>query len=292
MESTLIAVYCVVDDFCKEFLPAWHKMQIETGQHPRRRKANLSPSETITIVIAFHSSGFKCIKHFYKFICESHSSLFPNLVSYNRFVELEKSVIFPLLAFFDFLKGPCTGTSFLDSTAIPVCHNKRISSHKLFSGIAKRGKTTMGWFYGFKLHLITNEYGHPIAFDFTPGNVDDRKVKEHIFNNVYGKIFGDKGYISKNFFEQLFKKGIQLVTALRNNMKPQIMTQSDSHTLNQRSYIESVFNVLKNNMTLTHTRHRSIPNFLVNIVATLCCYSMKFNKQFIRLKNNLLPINS
>ncbi|MBE8416775.1 IS982 family transposase, partial [Leptospira borgpetersenii] len=108
----------------------------------------------------------------------------------------------------------CSGISFIDSTILKVCDNRRIHSHKVFKDIAQRGKSSTGWFYGFKLHLIINDQGELLSFMVTPGNVDDRNLKVifPLSKNIYGKLFGDRGYISQSLFESLYEKGIQLIT--------------------------------------------------------------------------------
>ena len=136
-------------------------------------------------------------------------------MSYNRFVELEKTVALPLAIFIKkVLLGKCTGISFVDSTPLRVCRNQRIHIHKVFKGIAQRGKCSMGWFFGFKLHLICNEKGELLNFMITPGDVDGRKPLEFksFIEFIYGKLVGDKGYISKNLFQRMFVDGIQLIS--------------------------------------------------------------------------------
>ena len=122
-------------------------------------------------MILFHDSGYRCLKHFYlEKVCKHLRGLFPKVVSYNRFVELERDVAIPLALFIKkVLLGRCTGLSFVDSTPLRVCRNQRIHIHKTFKGIAQRGKCSMGWFFGFKLHLICNEKGELLNFMITPG---------------------------------------------------------------------------------------------------------------------------
>lgn len=153
---------------------------------------------------------------------QGNSPLAPPVVSYNRFVELQKEVAVPLAIFIKkVLLGWCTGVSFVDSTPLRVFRNQRIHIHKVFRGIAKRGKCSMGWFFGFKLHIICNEKGELLNFMITPGDVDDRKPLEYkaFVDFLYGRLVADKGYISKRLFERLFVDGIQLVTKLKNNMR-------------------------------------------------------------------------
>ena len=153
--------------------------------------------------------------------------MFPQRVSYNRFVELEKEVLLPLTIFIkQVLLGKCTGISFVDSTPLRVCRNQRILIHKAFEGLAERGKCSMGWFFGFKLHLIINDKGEILNFMFTPGNVDDRELLKHnhFVEKIRWKLCGDKGYIGQALFENLFLNGIQLITKVKNNMKNSLMS--------------------------------------------------------------------
>ncbi len=210
-------------------------------------------------------------------------SEFPHLVSYNRFVELMPRVLMPLLAYFHWCKGRCTGISFVDSTPLKVCHNRRIARHKVFDGLAQRGKTTMGWFYGFKLHLVVNDRGELLAFHLTPGNVDDRQAVPRLARDLFGKLFGDKGYISQKLFEQLFEHGVELITSVRKNMKNRLMPLSDKMLLRQRSIIETINDQLKNISQIEHTRHRSVANFLVNLVAGLIAYCHQPKKPSLNL---------
>ena len=196
-------------------------------------------------------------------------------------VELESRVAVQMALFLElFCFGECTGISFIDSTCIPVCHNKRIDQNKVFKGYAARGKSTMGWYYGFKLHLICNEKGELINFMLTKANVDDRN--EQVFNrltdNVLGKIYADKGYIPETLFTRLFSNGIHLVTGLRSNMKNRLMSLYDKIMLRKRSVIESINDELKNVAQAVHSRHRSVFNFSMNILSALAAYSF-FDKK-------------
>jgi hypothetical protein len=276
MIDMLISIYCLVDDFCKEFEPKWNQCLISSGKKLRLRSSKLALSEIMTIEIAFHLSGFKCFKSFYIFLGKYHLPDFPNLVSYNRFVELSQSIAVPLVALFSSISGKCDGISYIDSTPLPVCHIKREINHNVFKGIAQKSKNTMGWYFGLKLHLIVNKHGQPISFSLSKANVDDRKVDFNIFNKMFGKIYGDRGYISQTLNTKLFNKEIQMLTGLRQNMKPRVLSKTDSDNLSKRSLIEGVFNVLKNIFNMDHTRHRSVGNFFVNICSSLCAYCFRF----------------
>lgn len=151
---------------------------------------------------------------------------FPKRVSYTRFVELAQSVFLPRCAYLYTRRVTSRGIAFVDSTPIRVCHNRRSSRHRTFEGIAQRGKNSVDWFYGFKLHLIVDDRGELVSFLVTPGNVDDRQGLRKMAKCIKGKLFGDKGYISKTLAEELWDQGVQLVTKLRRNMKPVVLSNS------------------------------------------------------------------
>ena len=230
------------------------------------------------------------MKHFYTQHVQVHlKHLFPKTVSYNRFVELMKAVN---LHFSIFIKtlclGECTGISYIDSTPIRVCKNKRIKRHKVFDGIAQVGKSTMGYFYGFKLHLVINERGELLNFVITPGNVDDREPlkNKRFIKKLKGKLYGDKGYVSAPLAQILFIDGIQLITGIRNNMKNCLMEMSDKILLRKRSIIETINDVLKNTCQVEHSRHRSFDNFISNLLAGIATYCFLPKKPNIRFNND------
>ena len=278
-------VFCKVDDFCIPFYENLKTRQLTQAPVKRYRKPRMSDSEIITIAILFHLGGFRNMKHFYlNYVCKHLQSEFPNTLSYNRFVERLQSSILPMGIF---LKtcclGKCTGISFIDSTPIRVCHTKREYIHKTFKGIAQKGQCSIGWFFGFKLHIIINDKGEILDFMLTPGNTDDRKPLEskNIISKLYGKLFGDKGYISKSLFENLFIDGIHLVTKIRKNMKNSLMLMADKIALRKRSLIETVNDELKNICQIEHTRHRSFENMITNLFAGLIAYSFLDKKPSI-----------
>lgn len=291
-EDKVTEIFCMADDFCKVFDAQMRKYTIrDTGRRKYHRDSTMSKAEIMTIIIMFHFSGYRCLKHFYKeHVCVHQRHLFPKVVSYNRFVELEKDVAIPLAIFIKkVLLGKCTGISFVDSTPLRVCRNQRILIQKVFRGIAQRGKCSMGWFFGFKLHLICNERGELLNFMITPGDVDDRKPLEYkaFVDAIYGKLVGDKGYISKGLFLRLFVDGIQLITKLKSNMKGALMTVSDRLLLRKRAIIETVNDELKNIAQIEHSRHRSFENFVVNLLGALAAYCFFPKKPAIAVERSI-----
>lgn len=279
-----------VDNFCNEFEPVLNKNLIDEGEKHRIKKSSLSLSEVMTIVILFHSSNFRHFKAYYtEYVMKYMIQYFPGPVSYNRFVELMQTALLPLCCYLQTRKGRVTGISFIDSTPIIVCNNRRAHSHKVFKESAKWGKNSVGWFYGFKLHIIINECGELSAFKLTPGNTDDRKPVPGMTGRLSGKIFGDRGYISQKLFEDLFKEGIQLITKIRKNMKDRMMPLIDKVLLRKRAVIESVNDQLKNISQIEHTRHRSIANFMVNLISGLIAYTWKPKKPSLNINHEQLP---
>lgn len=276
-------IFVLTDEFCNEFTQTISEYSL--GNKPKR-KPKMSQSEVITIMILFHFGSFKNLKHFYLYYVQKHMTKeFPNTVSYNRFIELLQSSV---LAMTLFLKtcclGECTGISYIDSTPIRVCKNKRILRHKVFDGIAQRGKSTMGYFFGFKLHFVINDKGEILNFVLTPGNTDDREPLKNkkFIEQIKGKLYADKGYVSKKLTEILFVDGLHLITHIRNNMKNVIMEMKDKILLRKRSVIETINDELKNICSIEHSRHRSFENFITNMISGLIAYSFFPKKPAIK----------
>ena len=284
MES-LLELFVSVDDFCQVFLPFWEQKLMQDGSKKRHRPGELRVSEIMTILIHFHQSHYRDFKTYYiEHVCEHLKSEFPKLVSYERFVILMPSVLGPLSAYLKSLYGRCHGISFIDSTALMVCDNHRIHNHKVFAGLAQRGKGSMGWFYGFKLHLVVNDCGELLACQITPGNVDDREPVPALSRRLFGKLIADRGYISQALFEQLLDTfGVQLITKLRKNMKNRLMPLMDKLLLRKRAIIESIVDQLKNISQIEHTRHRSPANCFINIIAGLIAYCHQPKKPSLNL---------
>lgn len=287
-DTKITEIYFLVDEFNKQF-------ELELSKHvlgnTPKRPPTMSSSEVMAIMILFHDKGYRCMKHFYTQYVQIHlTEMFPKTVSYNRFTELMQSVNLPLAIFLQTCcMGKNTGISFMDSTPIRVCKNKRIKRNKVFKGIAQLGKSTMGYFFGFKLHLVINDKGELLNFVITPGNTDDREpLKDKRFiAKLKGKLFGDKGYISSKLAELLFVDGIQLITSIKKNMKNCLMQMSDKILLRKRSVIETVNDELKNICQVEHSRHRSFENFISNLLSGLITYSFFSKKPAIKYETEI-----
>jgi len=233
----------------------------------------------MTLVVLFHQIRYRQFKQFYQHYVKQHLHReFPRLPSYQRCVELMPRCAVALAALFDRLKGKCSGISIADSTTLAVCDNLRISRHRVFRGMAARGKSSTGWFFGFKLHLVINHVGELLRVKLTPGNVDDRKPLCRMAEGLFGKLYADKGYLAKWLTDFLDGLGIDLVTKVRKNMKPITRSAFDEAVLRQRSLVETVIDELKNLCQIEHTRHRSPMNFIVNLLAGIVAYCLMPNK--------------
>jgi Transposase DDE domain len=271
---SILDLFCSVDAFWRVFEPFWERELLAAGQRRRNRATRLHPSEIMTIAILFQQSHYRTFKAFYTQYVQVHlRTEFPQLVSYNRFIELLPRIVIPLTVYLHTQCGRCSGISFIDSTALAVCHPARIHQHRVFRVDARRGKTSVGWFYGFKLHLVVNDRGELLTFCLTPGNTDDRQPVPRLVRRLFGKLFGDKGYISQTLAEQLLvMQGLHLITKLRKNMRNVLMPIADKLLLRKRAIIESINDQLKNICQIEHTRHRSPMNFLVHLLAGLIAY--------------------
>lgn len=280
----ILPVFCEIDDFCLGFEPRWQQQLLTAGERLRRHTATLSLSEVMTIIVLFHSSGYRDFKTFYTQQVQKHlGAAFPRLVSYNRFVELQRGALIPLSAYLQTRQGECHGISFVDATSLRVCHNRRIHSHRVFRGLAARGKTSVGWFFGFKLHLVINECGELLAARLTPGNTDDRRPVPALVKKLWGKLIGDKGYISGALTTVLCEHGLQLVTKIKSNLQQKFLPVFDKLLLRKRAIIETVIDQLKNISQVEHSRHRSVMNFVVNVVAGLIAYTFREKKPMLSI---------
>ncbi len=269
-------LFCFVDDFYKGFENWYKKSLLTSGLRKRNRPSSMSLSEIITILIAFHQSGMACFKYFYLELMRNNRNLFNYLVHYDRFISLIKLAFPAVLCMLKSLEGKITEYMFIDSTPMVVCHRLREKRHKVFKDLAGKGKTSTGWFFGFKLHFIFNSHGEIVRMHVTSGNVDDRSPVKQMLKDISCKLIGDKGYISKKLFTELFEQGTTLITKIRKNMKNCLMDINDKMMLMKRPFIETIFSSIKSLNTLIHSRHRSP----INAFCHLICWTNKLSASY------------
>jgi transposase len=271
---SLEALFCKIDDFCQAFEAQWTQRLLSDGLRQRQRQRSMSLSEIVTILVMFHQQGYRNFKTYY----HNHVSVywraeFPTLVSYSRLIEYLPSVLLPLCAYLRHCFGICRGISFIDSTAIHVCRPQRAHQHRVFQGLAAWGKTSMGWFFGLKLHLVVNAQGELLDCCLTPGNTDDRKPVRNLLKDCWGKVFADRGYVSKALAAQLWQDyGLRFLAKPRRNMKNSLMRMSDKFLARRRSLVETVIDQLKNRCQIEHSRHRSPVSCFVHLLSGLIAY--------------------
>lgn len=282
-------LFCFVDDFYKGFEPWYKKSLISSGTRKRNRECKISLSEIITILIAFHQSGMSCFKYFYLELMRNHSNLFNYLVHYDRFVALIKLAFPALVCLLKTLEGSVTEYLFIDANPMTVCHNLREKRHKVFKGLAKKGKTSTGWFFGFKLHFVFNTHGEIVRMQITGGNVNDRSPVMDLMRDISTKLIGDKGYISKKLSAALFEQGVTLITKIKKRMKNYLMDLTDKMMLMKRSFIETIFSSIKLLGTLIHHRHKSPINAFTHLFAGLVNYQIRTDKPSLDQLVKLYP---
>lgn len=288
----LVEIFCQIDDFCK-FFEKEANIKLIGSEKKVGRTRQLTTSEILTIIVYFHASGFKNFKTYYETMIRGYLRTdFSGSISYNRFIELRQESMFLLMLFVKIKGlGLCDGISIIDSCKLEVCNVRREYSHKVFKGIAAKGKTSTGWFYGFKLHLIINSQGEIISIFITPGNVADNnpEMLEKITQGIYGKMLGDKGYIGA--FEQLYEKGIHLIHRIRSNMKNKLVNMYDKLLLRKRGVVESVIDILKDEYSLQSTKLRSMTAFVAHVCSAVIAYSLRPNKPSIFRTKMLISID-
>jgi hypothetical protein len=284
MAVDITALYCCLDDFCAVFAE-WEAHRLIPSGQTRQRAGKLSRSEMLVIMVLFHLSPYKNFKVFYTYgIGQQHRACFGDLPHYDRFVSLMPRLFAPLMVLLHSMSSEHTGLYFADATKLAVCHNRRIDRHKVFDGLAARGKTSMGWFFGLKLHFVINHKGQIMALKITPGHTADSTVLDHITQQLSGKLYADKGYISRAVFNKLWQRGLHLITGIRRNMRNHLMPLTDKLMLRKRFVIETVLDILKSEMGLEHSRHRSVINAMVHILSCLVAYAFRPGKPSISLR--------
>ena len=278
MLDRLVETFCDFDDLCKSIRTQWEATPVTDSTTPRRKygpEAGLVESAIMTLLVLYHTSRFKNFKAFYNgVVLGLLRPYFPGAPCSDRFLTLTKRV-WALLAFFLAGRmGQKTDLYYIDSTPLAVCHNRRINRHKVFAGLAERGKTSMGWFFGFKLHLVFNHKREIVALKLTPGNVSDTAPVPELTKDLVGKLFGDKGYIGQELAQELLRRGLALMTRVCRNMKSLPVSFLDKALLNGRGIAETIIGHVKEFSSLRLPKHRSVFNAFTHITAAMIAYQI------------------
>ena len=278
MFDRLVEDFCQFDDFCQAFGPHWEARLLRQGAQPAKKRgpqAGLADSEIMTILVLYHSSNFRHFKAFYEGVVLSLlRSAFPQAPCYARFIALTNHVWVPLMVFLHTRMGQRTGLYYIDSTPLPVCHPRRINRHRVFAGLAERGKTSLGWFFGFKLHLVFNHERQIVALRLTSGNVHDTTPVAPLTRDLIGKLFGDKGYVGQDLAHRLLRRGLILMMRMRRNMKRLPVSFFDKALLNGRNIVETIIGHIKEFSSLRLPKHRSVFNAFTHLTAAIVAYQI------------------
>jgi hypothetical protein len=280
-ETMLITLYCIIDDFINTLVKTddGHKMLSEwkAKRGPQRR---LSLSEVLTLNILRFSFHVNDLKAFVRLSNSAYKSYFPQLTNYENFLKAtNRSFPFFVLLLKYLLElnrlVSKDGVYFFDSTALSVCYNWNIATHKVTKDFAARGKTSKGWFFGFKLHGACDSKGNLVSLRFSPGNEHDSRHAEYLTEGLGGLFVGDAGYLLKQeVFQRLFEKHKRILAASRKNMK-RLMTQEQGIMLSKRSAIETVWGVLQERYGLVYHLARN----MTGLFRHYCCSLVSFLMQ-------------
>ncbi len=283
----LTALYTTIDDFFKEImkLKSWNELS-KTWYGKRGPKRKLSLSETVTLNVLRFSIRITDLKSFHRLAKDKYNREFPNIPNYENFLKATNKSSELTLLFLEYLLNinriNTTGKNhFIDSTSLKVCYNYNIYNHKVNSDIAQRGKSTKGWFYGFKLHGICNEYGDLEKILFTPGNINDNKTLERMVEDIEGTVTCDAGYlVKKDVFQRIFNNYRKVYIATRKNMK-RIMTKEQQNLFKARSRIETTWGVLKERFNLEYRLARSPHGLFRHYFYSLISFLLYNREEFL-----------
>lgn len=279
--TILIMIYSFTDDFNKQVVGSLYpSLEKPSKGKPPIKKGNLSVAEMVSLAVFRFFTGHRSWKEFYRHVKGYHYKDFPNLPAYSNFIDRINKLSFFAMLILQFLMNLFNqmtgeqGLKFVDGSKLMACNIKRELNNKVCKGIARKSKSTMGWFYGFKLHIICNELMHILAFTITPGNMDERKALAKIWDNTLGMIIADAGYIGKDWVQKARDAGKILLTAVKANMK-KLMTKTQHTLLKLRQCVETVFSVLKLRMGMENILPRSPLGFFAHYLWCLTAYQMK-----------------
>jgi len=277
-ETDLIALYCFVDDFFQNFQHTdGFKILFQKWQGKRGPQCRLSISEVVTLNLVRFFLHIQDVKHFHKLVVSTYAALFPAMPNYENFLKTTNKscgFILALLRYLIYLNQIQNHglPHFVDSTPLPVCENRYINSHRVAKAIATRGKSTKGWFYGFKLHGVCSLTGTLEQIMFTTGSEHDSQAVEKLTEGLEGLFVADAGYLLKpEVLQRLYETHRRFWSATRKNMK-RIMSEQQAKLLRRRNRIETVWGVLKERFQLVYHAARSITGLFRHYFYSIACF--------------------
>lgn len=276
----LTEIYVDVDDFCKAKMPLIAKALHHCGLYKKLHPSQLTLAEVMTILIYYQLSPYKNFKAYYtRHVLTDLRRDFPDLVSYDRFVALIPRTLIALMLYLAYRcsRSVRTGLYYIDSTSLAACHPKRAHQHRTLKGFAAWGRSSTGWFFGLKAHLVINHLGQLVHVCITNGSTHDAhaKVLFSLTKDLVGWVFGDKGYLLNVDKQAFVEREGQLIWAAKPRRPKQALNWpvTAKKWAKKRSLIETVIGQNKAVCDLEHSRHRSVTNAFVNIYASLIAYS-------------------
>lgn len=264
--DNFVLLFCIIDDLCKALLPP------ET--HSVGRKAKMSRSELITVAVIFSITGQNTFYGFYRvfrlcnfFQLPEYSRLLRNIKTVSYETHIIVRMLMQLNRFYHREQ-----LMLIDSAPLPVCRNKRIFGYKV-TKLADRGMSSMGWFFGFKLHVVAQEDGILLNFMVTPGNVSDKnhELVLKMFEGLRGMAVGDKGYLSLPLAKKLQQQGVGLFTGFYQNTKRMVM--GDYHKkLKLRQMVETAIGGIKFRKNCASSLPRSVDGYFWRYVSAIFAY--------------------
>ena len=265
-----------IDDIVKNMTTSFKKRFLPNFKSKGGRPSGLCLASIITFGIFRFFIGIKDIKHYHNYLLSHFSKdlgRIPNYPNFNRLINRSLPWVIVLIQWLLHYqrKHSPTDLHFIDATSLKVCTNKRIFGHKVCAGFAQRGKSSMGYFFGFKLHMVCDAFGRLVSLMVTPGNIDDRKYVVQLLKDLKGIVVADAGYLSKKLMLQLFEQGILFLSGVRKNMN-KLMTTTQHHLLKLRQRAEGVFSVMKHRFNLEASIARSVSGYFSRALFACLAY--------------------
>lgn len=281
-ENSLITLYCTVDNFINRFLETSagkKNLAVYYGKRGPKRRMPIADVVTLNLVRILDRTGD--LKTFHKNAMSHYVSYFPSLTNYENFLKATNRSVGFILAFVRHRlylnRLNCAENEFyVDSTPVTVCENRHVPSHKVCKGVASRGKSTKGWFFGFKLHGVCAADGTLVGLCFRPGREHDSKAFADVTEGLEGTFVVDAGYLLKESeLGKMFGSCRKPCTATRRNMK-RMLTEKQFRLLMRRNKIENVWSVMKLNYNLIYHRARSVRGMFRHFFYSISAFLLHF----------------